>query len=113
MDLKDTGAKAKKIGIRVAIWGVIAAVIGFGIYVFATLNFAYSRGERVGFVQKISKKGWLCKTDEGELSMVNMAGQQAEKFEFTVRDDAVMKKIEDLNGHRVTLTYEEHRGIPS
>lgn len=113
LDLKATGAKAKKIGIRIAIWIVVLAVVGSAVYVFGALNFAYSKGERVGFVQKLSKKGWLCKTNEGELSMVNMAGQQAEMFDFTVRDDTVVKKIEALNGHRVTLTYEEHKGVPS
>ena len=82
------------------------SIAGFGIYVFASLHFAYSTGERVGFVQKISKKGWLCKTDEGELSMVNMAGQQAEMFDFTVRNDAIVQKIEAFNGHRVTLRVE-------
>ena len=113
MDIKETGAKAKKWGIRILIWGVLAAIAGFGLYTFGTLSFSYSKGERVGFVQKLAQKGWLCKTNEGELAMVNMAGQQAEKFYFTVRDDALVKKIESFAGHRVSLTYEEHRGIPS
>ena len=113
MDHKETGAKAKKLGIRLAIGLVVAAVLGSALYTFATLSFAYSKGERVGFVQKISKKGWLCKTNEGELAMVNMAGQQAEKFYFTVRDDALATQIESFAGHRVALQYEEHRGIPS
>jgi hypothetical protein len=113
MDFKETGAKAKKIGIRILIGGTLAAVAGFGLYTYGSLAFSYSTGERVGFVQKISKRGWLCKTNEGELAMVNMAGQQAEKFYFTVRDDALVQKIEAFAGHRVSLRYEEHRGIPS
>jgi hypothetical protein len=113
MDLKETGAKAKKWGIRIIVLGVLVAVVGFALYTVASLNFAYSKGERVGFVQKISKKGWLCKTNEGELAMLNMSGQQAEKFYFTVRDDALVQKIESFAGHRVALQYEEHKGIPS
>jgi hypothetical protein len=113
MDMKETGAKAKKWGIRILVGGTLAVVVGSGLYTLATLEFSYSKGERVGFVQKLSKKGWVCKTNEGELAMVNVAGQQAEKWVFTVRDDAVAKKIEALDGHRVALTYEEHRGIPS
>ena len=113
MDIKETGAKAKKWGIRIVVVGVLVAVLGFGLYTVATLNFAYSKGERVGFVQKISKKGWVCKTNEGELAMVNMSGQSAEKFYFTVRDDALVQKIESFAGHRVALQYEEHKGIPS
>jgi hypothetical protein len=113
LNLKETGAKAKKWGIRIGVGGAIAVVVGSALYTWATLAFSYSTGERVGFVQKISKKGWVCKTTEGELAMVNMAGQQAEKFFFTVRDDAVAQKIESFAGHRVSLKYEEHRGIPS
>jgi hypothetical protein len=113
LNLKESTAKAKKWGIRLSIGGAIVAIVGFGLYTFATLSFSYSKGERVGFVQKISRRGWVCKTYEGELAMVNMAGQQAEKFYFTVRDDAVAKKIESLSGHRVSLEYEEHKGIPS
>ena len=88
-------------------------VVGSVLYTLATLNYSYSKGERVGFVQKLSKRGWLCKTEEGDLAMVNMAGQQAQMFSFTVRDDQVAKQIEDFSGHRVVLEYEEHRGIPS
>jgi hypothetical protein len=113
MDMKETGAKAKKWGIRILVGGVLVAVLGSALYTFATLNFSYSKGERVGFVQKLSKKGWLCKTNEGELAMVNIVGQQAEKFYFTVRDDALAQKIESFAGHRVALEYEEHKGVPS
>lgn len=113
MDLKETGAKAKKWGIRFLVVGPLVAIAGFALYTFASLSYAYSTGERVGFVQKISKKGWVCKTNEGELAMVNMSGQQAEKFFFTVRDDALVQKIQSFAGHRVALQYEEHRGIPS
>jgi len=113
MDLKETGAKAKKWGIRLVVGALLLAVVGVGLYTLATLSYAYSKGERVGFVQKISKRGWICKTDEGELAMVNIAGQQAEIFHFTVRDDEVVKKIESFAGHRVALQYEEHRGVPS
>jgi len=112
MDVKAAGAKAKKVGLRIAIAVPILLVVGLVAYTFVTLSFAYSSGERVGFVQKMSKKGWVCHTDEGELAMVNIAGQQPQMFFFTVRDDAVMKKIESFEGHRVALTYEEHRGVP-
>jgi hypothetical protein len=58
------------------------------------------KGERVGFVQKLSKRGWGCKSNEGELAMVNMAGQQAEIFYFTVPDDKVAKEIESQRSPR-------------
>jgi hypothetical protein len=113
MDLANLGSATKKWTIRIAIWTVLVAVLGSVLYTFVTLHYVYSSGERVGFVQKISKKGWLCKTYEGELSMVNMAGQPAVVFDFTVPDEKTVKQIEELAGHRVVLTYEEHVGIPS
>ena len=70
-------------------------------------------GERAGWVQKISKKGWVCKTWEGELSMVSMHGTTPEKFIFTVRDDSVADAINKLIGQRVSLHYEEKVGLPT
>lgn len=86
-------------------------VIG-ALYLLAVLNWSYAHGERAGYVQKFSNKGWLCKTWEGELSMVAMPGSMPEKFYFTVRDDAVAQKINDQMGKRVSLIYDQHVGIP-
>lgn len=113
MDTKTAAVKAKRIAIRVAIGAVLLGVGGAALYTYGTLHYSYSEGERVGFVQKVSKKGWLCKTDEGELAMANVLGQQAQIFTFTVRDDTIAGQIEALAGHKVSLHYEEHRGIPS
>lgn len=85
----------------------------FALYTWASLSWVYSSGERAGYVQKLSKKGWLCKTYEGELILVSMPGTQAEKFLFTVRSKNVAAKIDETVGQRVRLIYEEHRGVPS
>ncbi len=77
------------------------------------LNWSYSEGERAGWVQKLSNKGWLCKTWEGELSLVSLPGSTAEKFMFTVRDDAVAADITRHIGKRVALHYEEKVGLPT
>jgi hypothetical protein len=113
MDLKQAEKVGKKWGIRVLAGALALAVVGSTLYTTFTLNFSYSKGERVGFVQKLSKRGWVCKTWEGDLAMVNMAGQQAQMFTFTVPKDDVAKQIESYAGHRVVLEYEEHKGIPS
>jgi hypothetical protein len=113
MDLEKAKSTGKRWLWRIAIGTFLFAVVGSTLYVLAALNFSYAKGERVGFVQKLSKRGWVCKTNEGELAMVNMPGQTAQMFAFTVRDDAVATKIESFAGHRVELQYEEHRGIPS
>ncbi|MFN2567227.1 MAG: hypothetical protein ABR499_19705 [Gemmatimonadaceae bacterium] len=78
-----------------------------------TLNWDYSRGTRTGYVQKFSKKGWLCKTWEGEIAMVNMPGAAQERFAFTVRNDSIAALIDRYQGQRVVIEYEEHKGIPT
>ncbi len=113
MDLTTARTTGKKWLIRIVVWGLAIAVLGTALYTYTSLHYAYSTGERVGFVQKMSKKGWFCKTDEGELAQVNMDGQQAQMFYFTVRDDAVSQQIQNFAGHRLVLEYDEHRGIPS
>jgi hypothetical protein len=82
------------------------------LYVATVLSWSYSQGERAGYVQKFSQKGWLCKTWEGELAMVSMPGTLSEKFLFTVRDDRVADKVTKSMGKRVSLVYEEHVGVP-
>ncbi|MDO9051496.1 MAG: hypothetical protein Q8S46_06685 [Methylotenera sp.] len=88
-------------------------VVLFSLYIWAALTWVYSSGERAGYVQKLSQKGWVCKTYEGELILVSMPGTQAEKFFFTVRDKNVAKKIDATVGQRVRLVYEEHKGLPT
>ena len=82
-------------------------------YTWLTLSWSYSEGERAGYVQKFSKKGWLCKTWEGELAMVSMPGTLTEKFLFSVRDEAVAEKINKTMGKRVSLVYQQHVGVPT
>jgi hypothetical protein len=106
----DPGRKKKLIRVLVAI--VALSALGLTLFTLAALNYSYSKGERVGFVQKLSHRGWICKTNEGDLAMVNLPGQPAENFPFTVPDDKLVAEINALAGHKVALTYEEHRGVP-
>ena len=73
---------------------IAAAVLGFALWTFVALTWAYSRGDRVGYVQKFSQKGWVFKTWEGDLAMVNMPGALSEMFQFSVRDDSVAQRIQ-------------------
>jgi len=101
-------------------WGkvLLAAVlgipaVGLTLWTVIAMAYTYSAGDRTGFLQKFSEKGWLCKTYEGEIAMVNVPGQIAEKFQFTVRDDSVADLINKAQGKRVAITYKEHRGLPT
>ncbi len=89
---------------------ITALVIG---YTWLALSWSYSSGERAGYVQKFSQKGWLCKTWEGELAIVALPGSMPEIFPFTVRDDKVAADINAAMGKRVALSYDQHLGIPS
>jgi len=91
-----------------AVLALIAA-----LWIWAALTWSYSEGERAGWVQKLSNKGWLCKTWEGELSLVSLPGSTAEKFFFTVHDEAVAADITRHIGKRVALHYEEKVGLPT
>lgn len=99
--------------LKYLLWMVLILIALFSLYTWASLNWVYSSGERAGYVQKFSLKGYVCKTWEGEIILVSMPGTQAEKFTFTVKDDAVAQKVNDSLGKRVKLVYEEHKGIPS
>jgi hypothetical protein len=92
---------------------LVSAIALFSLYVYIALSWSYSSGERAGFLQKVSHKGWICKTWEGELSLVAMPGAAPEKFLFTVRDEAIAQKVSAAAGKRVTLNYEQHKGLPS
>jgi hypothetical protein len=92
---------------------LILVVGGFAGYVWSTLHINYSEGERAGYVQKFSRKGWVCKTWEGELAMMNLPGTMPELFHFSVRDPAVAVRLNQTLGQRVRLHYEQHKGVPS
>lgn len=92
---------------------ILIPLVLFVIYTFFTLHWVYSSGERVGFVQKISQKGFICKTYEGEQVLVTVPGTQAEKFFFTAKNEAIYNKINETNGQRVRLIYKQHKWIPT
>lgn len=100
-------------GLKLLAIVVLVPAMLLGLWAFITLSYTYSSGERAGYVQKLSRKGWLCKTWEGELAMANLPGAMPEVFAFTVRDDAVAERINQSMGQRVSLHYEEHKGVPT
>jgi len=97
---------------RVILFFALGTFVALGLYMAFVLNWSYSSGERAGWIQKFSRKGWICKTWEGELIMVSLPGSLPEKFAFTVRDDAVAARINQAMGERVTVHYQQHEGLP-
>ncbi len=116
----DTGApltiKPKGKGkwkITAVLFLVVLPLAAFALWVTVALSYSYSTGERSGYVQKLSKKGWVCKTQEGELALVNGPNVNPEIFRFTVRDDAVAAQISNFAGKQVKLSYDQHVGLPT
>ena len=112
-------AEAPRVGRRHRRWPwIVAAVVLSPIAVVAlwtviALAYTYSHGDRAGYVQKFSRKGWICKTWEGELAMVNIPGTTPQMWDFTVRNDSVAQVISHSMGQRVSLTYDQHGGVPT
>ena len=98
---------------RLLLFTALGTVALVALYLWAASSFSYSSGERAGYVQKFSKKGWVCKTWEGELAMATLPGTLPEVFAFTLHDDALAGEVNKLVGARVTLGYEQHLGLPS
>ena len=92
---------------------VLIGLVGISAYTWLILTWSYGSGERAGYVQKFSKRGYICKTWEGELAMVSMPGTLSEKFFFTVHEDAVAQKINENLGKKVALKYSQHVGLPT
>lgn len=98
---------------RLFIGIIVLAVLGLLLSFLAT-KVPYSEGERAGVVSKFSRKGFVFKTDEGELNVgaQGQVGNMANNlWAFTVDSDdpAMSKKLEDamLTGRRLRLHYEQ------
>ena len=90
--------------------GLILALAGF---TWLTLHWSYSDGERAGLLQKFSRRGWICKTYEGEMVLATVATVNAEKFLFTVRDADIAKQLTGYIGDHITVHYEQRKWIPT
>lgn len=112
----STPPKPKKKGrwkITAVLFLLVLPMAAFALWVTVALSFSFSSGDRAGYVQKISRKGWLCKTFEGEIALANGPNVMPEMFRFTVRDDKVAAQISSAAGRQVKLSYDQHRGLPT
>ena len=89
------------------------AILLLVLYTMFLLWWSYSEGERAGVLQKFSKRGWICKTYEGELAMYVVGGVAPQIWNFSVRDEAVAGQLRAAVGQQVRLHYAEHRGLPT
>jgi len=99
-------------------WPIVLAVVVipfvlFSLYLGLMLSWNYSDGERAGVLQKFSHKGWICKTNEGELAMTTVPGVAPVIWSFSARDKNVVPQLRAAIGKRVVIHYTEHLGIPT
>lgn len=109
-------ARRRSIGLRLLLFTFVVcvlAVAAFALFAWGALHYTYSDGERAGYVQKFSRRGWICKTWEGELAMVNLPGAMPQVFNFSVRDPKIAETLNKTIGQRVALHYDQHKGIPT
>jgi hypothetical protein len=112
MDVHSEGNVKSHVSLWIA--GILLVpIVGLIIYTWIALSWSFSEGERAGYIQKLSKSGWVCKTWEGEMAMVTMPGAIPDKFLFSVRDEKVAERINKFAGKRVALVYEQHKGLPT
>ena len=98
----------------VAICGILLAVASPGIAKFVGISTVYSEGERTGVLTKLSKRGFIWKTWEGEMNLGGMSvdgGGVATPnvWRFSIADDAIAKQgmAFATGAKRVTVTYTE------
>jgi hypothetical protein len=115
-------ARTRRSGNRFGRWLfiiIVLLVVGSGLWTWLTLAWAYAEGERAGVLQKFVRRGWLCKTSEGEIALYYGGGQYLgpgnaqQLWDFSVRDKAVSAQLTKAVGHRVQLHFTEHPGIPT
>jgi hypothetical protein len=94
-------------------WSVFGALVLIALYTMVMLWWSYSDGDRAGVLQKFSKRGWICKTWEGEIAMYVVGGVAPQLWNFSVRDDEVARQLGEAVGQQVRLHYSEHRGLPT
>jgi hypothetical protein len=94
-------------------FGVLGAVVAVGLFTWAALHVSYSNGERVGYIQRLSRKGWVCKTWEGELAVATVPGVAPDKFYFSVRTEPIASQVNGTLGKRVRVIYAQHKFIPT
>lgn len=82
-------------------------------YLLIAFNYSYSDGNRAGYIQKFSKKGWICKSHEGEMAMTTVPGVAPVIWEFSVWDDTVAAQLSKVMGKRLVLHYKEYRYLPT
>lgn len=96
---------------RIILGILLLAIIGLGVYLWVC-NWTYSEGTRAGTLIKMSYKGVLLKTYEGQLNLGGFQtngqdGVVGNIWEFSVWSDDIYKELQNFEGKRVKLHYRQ------
>ena len=96
-------------------WFTFILILVLGLFGYWKYYYTYSDGYRSGLLQKLSHKGNIFKTYEGELvqrSIVSTSnvGIASEKFYFSVAVDSIAKAMQNFEGKNVRLHYRQKNG---
>lgn len=94
---------------------LILIIVTAATWTWWKFYYTFSDGNRAGMLQKVSHKGNIFKTYEGELVMNNLvvnntSSVSSEKFLFSVEDEILGKRLMELEGHKVVVSYKEKKG---
>ncbi len=110
--MQETGKKAKSAFKRFLLVVLLLAIVGGALAVFIS-SMTYSQGNRAGFLLKISERGYVFKTYEGQLSVGplgnfnNAGGTAGNVWNFSAASQAVYSKLQEYEGKYVTLHYRQ------
>ena len=119
IDVPNTGPRRSGRFGRWLLIFLLLVIAGTSLWTWIALSWAYAEGERAGVLQKFARRGWVCKTNEGEIALYYGGGQylgpanSRQFWDFSVRDASVADQLNKAVGHRVQLHYSEHKGIPT
>jgi len=94
------------------VWISFIIIVILAAFIYWKFAFTYSDGFRAGLLQKFSRKGTIFKTYEGEMILSSVQSNAnvaiaSEKFFFSVTDDSIAKKLEQMQGQFIVVHYEQ------
>lgn len=97
---------------RIILVVLLLGAIGGGLYVWIG-GWTFSDGSRAGFLIKVSKKGVVFKTYEGQLNVGGIpseaegSGVSGSIWAFSTTDNELYDQLQDLQGQKVKLYYRQ------
>jgi len=107
MSFEQTKQKATSFFKKLLWISLLSLIVFSGVYYFYR-TMTVSEGTRTGILYKISKKGKIFKTYEGQIQLAGSAiVSKASTWEFSVIDEATYNLIQEYEGKNVRLHYNE------